>query len=198
MLTNDKLIDWLTLFADELIANKAYLSDLDSPIGDGDHGVNMARGATFLKEAFSEKQPQNISETLKLTGMTLLSKVGGASGPLYGSAFIEMSKVTEEKLNSEALITNLKNGMTAVGKRGKSTVGEKTMLDVWDPVIKSLEKNELSSEAITTFVDKTKDILATKGRAAFLGERSIGHIDPGAASSGLLFSTMLKAGVLND
>lgn len=173
MLTNDKLIDWLTLFADELIANKAYLSDLDSPIGDGDHGVNMARGATFLKEAFSEKQPQNISETLKLTGMTLLSKVGGASGPLYGSAFIEMSKVTEEKLNSEALITNLKNGMAAVGKRGKSTVGEKTMLDVWDPVIKSLEKNELSSEAITTFVDKTKDILATKVRAAFLGERSI-------------------------
>lgn len=162
MLTNDKLIDWLTLFADELIANKAYLSDLDSPIGDGDHGVNMARGATFLKEAFSEKQPQNISETLKLTGMTLLSKVGGASGPLYGSAFIEMSKVTEEKLNSEALITNLKNGMAAVGKRGKSTVGEKTMLDVWDPVIKSLEKMNFLLKQSLILLIKQKIFLQQK------------------------------------
>lgn len=198
MLTNDTLITALNLFCDDLIANKAYLSDLDSPIGDGDHGVNMSRGALALKEALVEKQPASLTETFKLAGMTLLSKVGGASGPLYGSAFIGMSNTSGTELTGSELADALQLGMDMVAKRGKSTLGEKTLLDVWGPSIAHIRTNDLTSTTIKAAVDATKELLATKGRASFLGERSIGHIDPGAASSGLFFNSLLKAGVLDD
>lgn len=198
MLTNANLMTALNLFCDDLIANKAYLSDLDSPIGDGDHGVNMSRGALALKEALIEKQPGTLSETFKLAGMTLLSKVGGASGPLYGSAFMGMSNISGTVLANSELADALQLGMDMVAKRGKSTVGEKTMLDVWGPSIAHIRANDLTTTTIKEAVDATKDLLATKGRASFLGERSIGHIDPGAASSGFFFNSLLKAGVLDD
>lgn len=185
---------WLVLFTDKVNDKKAYLSDLDGAIGDGDHGMNMARGTTEMIKALEEKNPETISDVFKVAGMTLVSKVGGASGPLYGSAFIGMAKAAKE---SDDMLTILKSGLEGIQKRGKAEVGEKTMIDTWSPVIEALENDTLSGETIEAIVQKTADIQATKGRASYLGERSLGHLDPGAVSSGYLFTSMLESEVLN-
>ena len=183
---------WLELFAAEVNDNKAYLSELDTPIGDGDHGANMARGTTEMVAALADKQPETLSDVFKVAGMTLISKVGGASGPLYGSAFIGMAKAAG---SSDDLVTVLKAGLDGIQKRGKAAVGEKTMVDMWAAAIDALENNELTAEKISAIAAATKDTKATKGRASYLGERSIGHLDPGTISSQYLFETLLKAGV---
>ncbi|MDN6626998.1 MAG: dihydroxyacetone kinase subunit L [Pisciglobus halotolerans] len=188
---------WLELFADQLKENKVYLSELDTAIGDGDHGNNMARGAEALKEKITDKDYTELTDLLKDTGMTLVSKVGGASGPLYGSAFIEMAK-TVQKNPDLPLADLLEAGLEGIQKRGKAEQGEKTMVDEWIPVIQDVKNGELTEEKIDQHIEDTKPIKASKGRASYLGDRSIGHIDPGAASSGILFKTMLKAGVLNE
>lgn len=185
---------WLILFTDKVNEEKAYLSDLDGAIGDGDHGMNMARGTAEMVKALAEKNPETMSDTFKVAGMTLVSKVGGASGPLYGSAFIGMAKSAKD---SDDIITILKAGLDGIQKRGKAEVGEKTMIDTWSPVIDALENNQLTGELIDEIVQKTKDIQATKGRASYLGERSLDHLDPGAVSSGYLFKAMLESEVLN-
>lgn len=185
-------IRWLTDFSDRVIQNKQLLSDLDQAIGDGDHGINMARGLTELKKTLAEKEPTNVKEAFKTAGMTILSKVGGASGPLYGSAFLAMSKATEAGTLTEAeLIEALEAGLDGIEHRGKSHAGEKTMIDVWEPVIHALRQDELTGDVIEASLQKTKDLKATKGRAAYLGDRSIGHLDPGAYSSALLFQALL-------
>ncbi|MBA3926961.1 dihydroxyacetone kinase subunit DhaL [Listeria rustica] len=185
-------IGWLTDFSDRVIQNKQLLSDLDQAIGDGDHGINMARGLTELKKTLAEKEPTNVKEAFKTAGMTILSKVGGASGPLYGSAFLAMSKATEAGTLTEAeLIEALEAGLDGIEHRGKSHAGEKTMIDVWEPVIHALRQDELTGDVIEASLQKTKDLKATKGRAAYLGDRSIGHLDPGAYSSALLFQALL-------
>lgn len=186
---------WFSLFIEEIEANKHYLSELDSAIGDGDHGNNMARGTTALKEKLETEEELEISELFKLAGMTFVSKIGGASGPLYGSAFINMAKTSKETTSTLDL---LKSGLEGIKKRGKAEINEKTMVDVWTPVIEAYEKGHLTSEKVQQFVVATKDMKATKGRASYLGERSIGHIDPGACSSGYLFSSMIKAGILDE
>lgn len=185
--------NWLKDYAQSIEENKTLLNDLDTPIGDGDHGTNMSRGMQAVLVAVDSKPNLDDVGLLKLTGMTLLSKVGGASGPLYGSAFIAMSKaLSQDKLD----LDTVKAGFEAIGSRGKSTVGEKTMLDVWGPVMSELETGTLKLENIEEYAKKTDDMKATKGRASFLGDRSIGHRDPGAVSSQLLFETAIKAGVL--
>lgn len=186
---------WLSLFAAQLIENKNYLSELDTVIGDGDHGNNMARGATALNEALDSKNPEDVPSLLKLIGMTLVSKVGGASGPLYGSAFISMAKASQESTELSVL---LEAGLDGIQKRGKATAGEKTMVDEWIPVVEAVKENKLTVDLIEENVQKTKDMKATKGRASYLGDRSIGHIDPGAMSSSYLFKTMIEAGVYNE
>lgn len=191
---NTQVINWLMDFTTKINEEKAYLSDLDSAIGDGDHGMNMARGTTEMAKALEEKQPATIAETFKLAGMTLVSKVGGASGPLYGSALISMAKAAT---TSEELIVMVKAGLEGIQKRGKAEIGEKTMVDMWAGVIEALEAGDLSSEKITEIASWTKDQKATKGRASYLGERSIGHLDPGTVSSGYFFESMLKAGITN-
>lgn len=158
---------WLILFTDKVNEEKAYLSDLDGAIGDGDHGMNMARGTAEMVKALDEKNPETTSDTFKVAGMTLVSKVGGASGPLYGSAFIGMAKAAKD---SDDIITILKAGLEGIQKRGKAEVGEKTMIDTWSPVIDALENNQLTGELIDEIVQKTKDIQTTKGRASNLGE----------------------------
>lgn len=187
----DQIITWMTLFTDKIAENKDYLSELDTPIGDGDHGANMYKGTQAVHEVLAEKQPESVTDAFKLIGMTLVSKVGGASGPLYGSAFMGMSQADPQAPLAEIL----KQGLMMIQKRGKATVGEKTMIDVWDPVIKALENQTLSAEEIARFASDTKEMMATKGRASYLKERSIGHIDPGAMSSAYLFITMLEAGI---
>lgn len=183
---------WLQLFTEKVVDNKQYLSDLDTPIGDGDHGANMARGTTEMMKAIVEKNPETVTDTFKLAAMTLISKVGGASGPLYGSAFMGMTKAS---MKSENLVDILEAGLADIQKRGKAEVGEKTMVDTWVPVIEALKNNELTVEKIQGFAEATKEIKATKGRASYLGDRSIGHIDPGSQSSAYLFEAMLEAGV---
>ncbi|MDT2815680.1 dihydroxyacetone kinase subunit DhaL [Vagococcus carniphilus] len=183
---------WLQLFTEKVVDNKQYLSDLDTPIGDGDHGANMARGTTEMMKAIVEKNPETVTDTFKLAAMTLIGKVGGASGPLYGSAFMGLTKAS---MSSENLVDILEAGLADIQKRGKAEIGEKTMVDTWAPVIETLKNDELTVEKIQGFAEATKDIKATKGRASYLGDRSIGHIDPGSQSSAYLFEAMLEAGV---
>lgn len=184
-------LDWMNLFHEKIQANKDYLSELDTPIGDGDHGGNMARGLSAVVDALSETQPETPAAIFKLVAMQLLSKVGGASGPLYGSAFMGLSKSQEA---GEDLLAGLLAALEMIQKRGKADVGEKTMVDVWTGVIEHLKAGTLTKANIEALVLATKPMQATKGRASYVGERSVGHIDPGAYSSGLLFEALLEAG----
>lgn len=193
-LTVKTVQSWLADFALEIEKNKDYLSELDTPIGDGDHGNNMARGLKAYEEAVVQQQPNTISDTFKILAMALISKVGGASGPLYGSAFMNITKASQEitSITSQvALGKLLEQGVLGIQLRGKAVAGDKTMVDVWLPVIEALKTEKLTVEKINTAKEATKDLVAKKGRASYLGKRSIGHIDPGAASSALLFITLL-------
>lgn len=187
--------NWLALFNEEILANKDYLSELDTPIGDGDHGSNMARGTVEMQKALEEANPQSLAELFKLAGMTLVSKIGGASGALYGSAFLNMAKAA---VQSNDLFVILEAGLQGIQTRGKATRGEKTMVDTWAPVVEALANHSLTLESIADFANATKAMQATKGRASYVGERSIGHLDPGAVSSQYFFETMVKAGVVNE
>jgi phosphoenolpyruvate---glycerone phosphotransferase subunit DhaL len=194
MMTPLAFTQWFEVWSKDIQTYKEYMSDLDNAIGDGDHGFNMAKGATFYHEARQAKQELSISEECKLLGMTLLSKVGGASGPLYGSALLAMAKAIQDapEISHEQLVDALQAGVDSIMLRGKATRYEKTMIDVWIPVIEALRRQELTEELVDQFVNDTAPLKATKGRASYLGDRSIGHIDPGSFSSGLLFKSLLK------
>ena len=192
---SSRAFDCLAKIGERITENKDFLTDLDREIGDADHGVNMARGF----HAVSEKVPadmEDIGALLKKTGMTLLSTVGGASGPLYGTAYMEAGKVVAGKtaLTAEDLKLMLEAAIAGIQKRGKAVKGEKTMLDALIPahdayvaaveageeLLPALEKACAAAEEGVEF---TKTIIATKGRASYLGERSLGHQDPGATSA---------------
>ncbi|KAF1241823.1 dihydroxyacetone kinase subunit L [Streptococcus agalactiae] len=184
-------IEWMHTFNQKIQSNKDYLSELDTPIGDGDHGGNMARGMTAVIENLDNNEFSSAADVFKTVSMQLLSKVGGASGPLYGSAFMGITKAEQsESTISEALGA----GLEMIQKRGKAELNEKTTVDVWHGVIEAIEKNELTEDRIDSLVDATKGMKATKGRASYVGERSVGHIDPGSFSSGLLFKALLEVG----
>lgn len=183
---------WMRLFNDKIKEHKDYLSELDTPIGDGDHGGNMARGMAAVIAAMEEKTFDSTADLFKMVSLQLISKVGGASGPLYGSAFMGMAKVAQTSSSSEIL----SEGLAMIQKRGKAEKGEKTMVDVWIPVIETLGQGQLEKETIWDAVKATEPLVATKGRASYVGDRSKGHIDPGSYSSGLLFEAMLEAEVV--
>lgn len=183
-------VKWMTLFNQKVQEEKDYLSELDGPIGDGDHGANLARGMAAALEALNSTEPQSAAEAFKAVSMALISKVGVASGPLYVSAFMGMMKAEQA---GQDLAGVLEAGLDMIVKRGHAQVGEKTMVDVWSPVVEAVKKNQLTNDFIDQAVLSTKDIVATKGRASYVGERSIGHIDPGSQSSGLLFKALLEA-----
>lgn len=194
-LTVTEIQAWLDRFAEEILKNKEYLSDLDTPIGDGDHGNNMARGMNEYRQAVEKERPATISDTFKQLSMILISKVGGASGPLYGSAFMNMTKATkdlDEITDEKKLGEIFAQGLQGIQARGKAVAGDKTMVDVWIPAVKALEEEKLDEGSIQQAKEATKDLQAKKGRASYLGERSIGHIDPGAASSAILFTTLVE------
>ncbi|MBG9981521.1 dihydroxyacetone kinase subunit L [Aerococcaceae bacterium DSM 111020] len=189
----ENIIQWFKLYNDKIKENKSYLTELDGPIGDSDHGANMARGMSHVMDALEEETESTPAELLKTIAMQLMSKVGGASGALYGSAFLGMSKaITEDDIQWAEVIDA---GIAMIKKRGKSDSGEKTMLDVWVPVQEALHGGSLTREVIEEAVQSTEAMKATKGRASYVGERSIGHTDPGAASSGLLFEAAIEAEV---
>ncbi len=191
----EKVSQWIELFGEKVTENKDLLNKLDTAIGDGDHGSNLTRGAAAVKEKAAETDYDNLSEVFKDVGMTLVSKVGGASGPLYGSAFINMAKIAKETNDIGEILAS---GLEGIQKRGHAEAGEKTMVDEWIPVIEAIKNNTLSIDKIDEALNSTKDMKATKGRASYLGDRSVGHIDPGAQSSAYLFEALLEAGVLDE
>ncbi|BFL72919.1 MULTISPECIES: dihydroxyacetone kinase subunit DhaL [Anaerococcus] len=181
--------------ADEIIANKDYLTDLDRSIGDADHGNNMAKGFNFTKEAL-EDDFDDYKTLFNKVATILLSKVGGASGPLYGSFFMKFAASLKDidDFNRDQLNKAFKAGVDGVKQRGKAEVGDKTMVDVLEPVSNALNEDKSFDEIIQIAeesMNKTKDIKANKGRASYVGERSIGHIDPGAASSYIIIKEAL-------
>lgn len=188
-LTVETLTTWMNDLEAKIAAKKAYLSDLDTPIGDGDHGNNMARGMRAVTEALATKNPADLTTGLKLVAMSLISKVGGAAGPLYGTAFLEMAK----KSNTTAELSELLEAVVlGIKQRGGAELGDKTMVDVWEVVVPEYAAGQLTSEKIAQAVEATKELVAKRGRASYLGERSVGHLDPGAVSSGYLFEALLE------
>jgi dihydroxyacetone kinase-like protein len=205
-INTDKVRSIIGDIAGMIEEQKQYLSDLDQAIGDGDHGFNMARGFDVVTQKLKETPGADIGEILKTVAMTLISNVGGASGPLYGSLFLKASAVAKglTEIDLTGFVPILREGIMGVQARGKAELGEKTMIDVLLPVLESLEKDsaaglsgkeafENAEKIAAACMEKTKDIIAKKGRASYLGERSIGHIDPGATSSYLMISTISKA-----
>lgn len=192
-------IKWLGKTNNKIQENKQYLTELDQKIGDGDHGINMARGFNLVIEKITESEYGTVGAIFKDIAMTVISKVGGASGPLYGTAFLRMSAVfsTKESLDYATFVEGLEAGLTGIKERGKAIAGEKTIIDVWEPVVNQMKQSETyDAEAIETTaksaVEKTKDIMGTKGRAAYFKEASIGHIDPGSMSSYYLFASLAE------
>ncbi|MBJ6745610.1 dihydroxyacetone kinase subunit L [Streptococcus sp. 121] len=182
---------WMLLFNEKIQDKQAFLSELDTPIGDGDHGGNMSRGMLAVVAELETQNFESAGALFKMVAMQLLSKVGGASGPLYGSAFLGLS----QKIDSEGLGAGVEAALANIQKRGQAQLGEKTMVDVWIPVLADLQENTLTVQKIADHVAATKDLQAKKGRASYVGERSVGHVDPGSYSSGLLFEALLEAEV---
>lgn len=181
---------WINLFVEKLENNQATLNELDTAIGDGDHGTNMDRGAKAVTDSLTKKDPDNLADLYKATAFAMIQKVGGASGPLYGTAFLDMSKaVKEENIELSDLI---QVGTDGIKRRGQSDVGMKTMIDVWQPVSDSLKADKFDQSVIDNALSKVKDLVATKGRASYLEEKSKGHIDPGAQSSAYLFESLIE------
>lgn len=195
MFTVENLKKTLQLFKEKIDKNKAYLSELDTLIGDGDHGNNMSRGMDAVSESLQGTEAKTIEDIFKRTALALISKVGGASGPLYGTAMMEMAKVSAA--TSDALPI-LEAGLAGIEKRGSSQLGEKTMLDEWVPAIEAIKIGKLTEAVLESAVEATRDIAATKGRASYVGERSMGHIDPGAMSSMYFFQSLMEAGVFDE
>ncbi|GAN81324.1 dihydroxyacetone kinase subunit DhaL [Acidocella aminolytica] len=194
------LTAWLKR-ADEMVAaRQTYLSDLDAAIGDGDHGANLARG--FHAVTAKLGTPADPAALFKTVGMTLIGTVGGASGPLYGSMFVEMGKAAAGKsaLDAAAWADVLEAGVKGVAARGKAVPGEKTMLDALTPAVAAAKGAaglsaalSAAAEAALQGAEATVSMIARKGRASYLGERSAGHADPGATSAALLLSALAEA-----
>lgn len=180
----------LELFSEKIIDNKEYLSELDTPIGDGDHGGNMVRGVKALQESLAEDKFDSAADVFKTAAKALMGKVGGASGPLYGSAFLQISKALADGAD---LLEALEAGRDGITKRGKSSVGDKTMVDVWTPALELLADSDVSTDDLAQLAEDTKELKAKKGRASYLGDRSVGHIDPGAMSSVYFFQALVEA-----
>ncbi|MGR3742330.1 dihydroxyacetone kinase subunit DhaL [Companilactobacillus sp. DQM5] len=189
MLTTENSKKWMKNFAKKIDEKKDELSRIDSIVGDGDHGNNMSRGMHEVIEQFEVQNPQTITEVFKVTAMSIMNKVGGASGALYGTAFLEMAR---ESRNSEKLTDMLQASVDKLMKRGGAKLGDKTMLDTWIPVTQAIKENRLDEDTIQLAVDNTKSIRASKGRSSYIGDRSIGYPDLGALSSSYLFQSLLE------
>ena len=202
----DQLVDWLRRFRALVGQNQALLTELDSAIGDADHGSNMARGMNAVVEKLDGESPETVDALFKAVGMTLVSSVGGASGPLYGTFFLRFgaSAGAVGELDAGELSAALRAGLGGVVARGKAEAGDKTMLDAMIPALDSFDAalaagrdlDAASAEASSAAAagrDATAPLVARKGRASYLGDRSAGHIDPGAASTTLLFEALAAA-----
>jgi dihydroxyacetone kinase-like protein len=204
-MTNEDILRWLERIADVLHENAAYLTQLDSAIGDADHGINMDRGFTAVRTKFPTMATMDIATQLKTVGTTLVSTVGGASGPLYGTAFLRagVAVAGKQQLGPADMVALLEAFLGGIVARGKAQPGEKTMVDALTPALaaakqalnEGLPLKELAlhaTQAAEEGMKATIPLLATKGRASYLGERSIGHQDPGATSSWLILRSLTE------
>lgn len=202
-LTVSELTDMILAIGNVIEENKAFLTELDSAIGDADHGINMAKGFHAVGEKLPALAAKDAGTVLKTVGMTLVSTVGGASGPLYGTAFLRagMRIGNKAELAADDLQQGLAAALEGIKQRGRAEPGDKTMVDALQPALQALDEvltagktaTEALSAAVTAAeqgVEYTKGIIARKGRASYLGERSLGHQDPGATSSYLILRTM--------
>lgn len=202
-ITTEDTLRWLQQLALVLQENRDYLTQLDSAIGDADHGINMDRGFKAVTEKLSAQAEMDIGSLLKLVGTTLVSTVGGASGPLYGTAFLRagIAMAGKRELYESDYIVLLETAVEGIKARGKAQQGEKTMLDALLPALAAAKEAEAqhldlveitrrASEAAEAGMKATIPLIATKGRASYLGERSAGHQDPGATSSWLILKTL--------
>ena len=192
--------------SEKIEAEKDLLTELDSAIGDGDHGINMARGAKAVMEKLPSLIEKDTGVLLKGIGMAIVSSVGGASGPLYGTAFMKSGDALKgkEEPSAEDFLAAFSAAIAGIKMRGKSTTGEKTMLDALCPAESAMREAieakkspkeilQAAAAAAEKGAEETTNILATKGRASYLGERSIGHKDPGAVSSAFMLRAMADA-----
>ena len=205
-LTSAVFLNWLRIAGRELEANKDLLTQLDAAIGDADHGINMNRGFRKILDQLPTLEDRDIGGLLKSVGMALISSVGGASGPLYGTFFLRAGTSAEgrREIDPNDLARLLREGLRGVAERGKATPGAKTMLDALCPAVDALEAALGSGadlalalrECVAAAEKGMKDtipLVATKGRASYLGERSAGHQDPGATSSYLILKALGEA-----
>ena len=184
--------------AARVIAHADELTALDSAIGDGDHGHNMKRGFEAVLAAQDAFAALDLPELLRSVGVKLVSTVGGASGPLYGTLFMALGKALPPNPTRAELAAAFEQAIAAVKARGKSEVGQKTLLDVLAPTLKALQQGAGAAEIAETArraAEATVPMRATRGRASFLGERSIGHVDPGARSCALMIATLCEEGL---
>ncbi|WP_158373081.1 dihydroxyacetone kinase subunit DhaL [Cellulosimicrobium cellulans] len=193
-------VAWVRRTAQVVTEHRDELIELDRQIGDGDHGENLTRGftAVLAKLDALDAPPGDVGAVLKLVATTLMSTVGGAAGPLYGTAYLRAAKVTGlPELDSAAVVAMLEAGLEGIVVRGKATTGEKTMVDAWSPAVEAAVAAAdagaspaavlaAAAEAARGGAEATIPLVATKGRASYLGERSAGHQDPGATSTALI------------
>jgi dihydroxyacetone kinase-like protein len=202
-ITTDDVLTCLHRMADVIDENKKHLTKLDAAIGDADHGINMDRGFKSILKKVPSVEDKDAGTILKTAGMALVSSVGGAGGPLYGTAFMQagMAVAGKYELEAEDVLAALDSALKGVVMRGKANLGDKTMVDAITPAVEAMREavdngadtigalDEAAAAAKQGMTD-TIPMLAKKGRASYLGERSIGHQDPGATSSYLLIQTM--------
>ncbi len=191
-------VKWLTLSAQAMAEHRVELIELDRAIGDSDHGENMDRGFQAVLDKLAENPPETPGAALKLTAMALMSKVGGAAGPLYGTAFLRAATALGDTayIDAQALAAALAAARDGIVARGKAEPGDKTMVDAWTPAVEAATAAASAGDALSVLVAAaeaaeagavaTDPLVARKGRASYLGERSAGHQDPGATSSYLL------------
>lgn len=198
-----QLIAWLEKLNTVYTEKKEYLTELDAAIGDADHGINMNRGFKKVIEKLPTVKEEDIGTILKAVGMTLMSSVGGASGPLYGTFWMKggMLLIDKEELETDDFLKFIKAGVEGILLRGRPEKGDKTMYDLWAPVLEKMEEEAAAGTELTPMIEKvlpvaekaladTIPLQARKGRASYLGERSIGHQDPGATSSFYMLETL--------
>ncbi|MEH1968513.1 dihydroxyacetone kinase subunit DhaL [Nostoc sp.] len=209
MVSHAQILQWLQAYATEIEQNKAYLTELDAAIGDADHGINMERGFKKVSIQLPTLTDKDISNILKAVSMTLISSIGGASGPLYGTWFLRASTavVGKQELTEQDVLGLIQAGLDGVVQRGKAQLGDKTMVDVLSPAVEAfgqavgeskgtVEAMQQAVAAAERGLQETIPMQAKKGRASYLGERSIGHQDPGGASAYLMLKSLL--GVLES
>lgn len=201
-ITRDSALEWMNRFAGEMAEHRAELVALDTAIGDGDHGTNMNRGMSKAIEKLGASEQADAGAVLKTVAMTLVSTVGGAAGPLYGTLFLQMggAMAGQDEVDLAGFAAAWRKGLEGVQSRGKAEPGDKTMVDALTPAVEALDvASDLdaglraAAEAAQEGMKATTPLVARKGRASYLGERSEGHQDPGATSTYYLFKSAAEA-----